>query len=218
MGASSERKFLCSKILTWRWTISSPSQRSKTMEENRPETTASILAEMRKGHTCNLPFAYMIGEGTPAVVDPIAKEFAEPAFKIRKVTVGELADRLENAIKRELGNVAAMREAMEKVRERLVSPYITEEYFQKHSTDKPIVDIIDAALENPPRNCDVGSAEEQSARFDKFCNSNYNPNDVDAECWRCQLFKTRNKCEFAWAQMPYLPVTEGGFDGSKQSS
>lgn len=58
-------------------------------------------------------------------------------------------------------------------------------------------------LSEPPRNCDIGTAEEQERRFRKYCDSNYNPNDVDAECWRCPLFKHRSSCEFAWGQMSY---------------
>ena len=55
---------------------------------------------------------------------------------------------------------------------------------------------IQKALSAPARNCDVGTAEEQSERFDKFCDTH--------DCRRndCPLFKA-DGCELAWAQMPY---------------
>lgn len=61
-----------------------------------------------------------------------------------------------------------------------------------------------AALAAPPRNCDVGTAEEQDNRFAyQFCR-------VGIEgCIRCKLdtLKHRgNTCGIHWAQMPY----EGG--------
>ena len=76
-------------------------------------------------------------------------------------------------------------------------------------SDDPIeaarVNAAMRAYDRKPRNCDVGTADEQEKRFEKFCNSNYNPNDVDAECWGCPLMETGNgcRCEFDWAQMPY---------------
>ena len=61
---------------------------------------------------------------------------------------------------------------------------------------------ITAALAAPPRNCDVGTAEEQAYRMRLYCRSH----GVDESgCFRCEkcLFLTDEKCELAWAQMPY---------------
>lgn len=56
----------------------------------------------------------------------------------------------------------------------------------------------------PLRNCDVGTAEEQSARFDAHCRKNMG-------CFTCPLREkdggVPKHCELAWAQMPY---EEGG--------
>ena len=56
------------------------------------------------------------------------------------------------------------------------------------------------ALAAPPRNCDVGTPEEQSARFDAHCRKHMG-------CLTCQLREKDGSvpkhCEFAWAQMPY---------------
>lgn len=66
------------------------------------------------------------------------------------------------------------------------------------------------ALAAPPRNCDVGTAEEQTARFDDFCHDN---RTMERCCGDCPAYSTKNiDCQFAWAQMPY---EEGAYDGSK---
>ena len=58
------------------------------------------------------------------------------------------------------------------------------------------------ALKTPPRNCDVGTAEEQDNRMDVYCQSR--------KCEICPLWDNANngvRCEFTWAQMQY---EEGG--------
>lgn len=60
-----------------------------------------------------------------------------------------------------------------------------------------------AALAAPPRNCDVGTADEQNRRFELFCieHRTYENGCGDCPC------KGVASCELAWAQMPY---EEGG--------
>ena len=63
---------------------------------------------------------------------------------------------------------------------------------------------IDATLDVPPRNCDVGTAEEQAERFDCFCHIE------KGDCGSCPLWVSGtigHNCELRWAQMPY---EEGG--------
>ena len=50
-------------------------------------------------------------------------------------------------------------------------------------------------LKKSLRNCDVGTAYEQTKRFIKFCKSR--------DCARSCLLLKSNNCELAWAQMPY---------------
>jgi hypothetical protein len=65
-------------------------------------------------------------------------------------------------------------------------------------------DMAKAALAAPPRNCDVGTAEEQSARFDKFC---YAHRSIEKGCGNCPLLLNSEPCcELDWAQMPYETV------------
>lgn len=107
-----------------------------------------------------------------------------------------------------LGNSAKMREALEKALEGIKTLSKT------HNDDLPedvcvilgrIAFDATEALSAPPRNCDVGTAEDQAERFHSFCKSNKQPGDVYS-CDRCKLNSIED-CELAWAQMPY---EEGG--------
>lgn len=60
-----------------------------------------------------------------------------------------------------------------------------------------------AALAKPPRNCGIGSPDEQERRFKEFCAAYWSINNVDSECAECPLTINGAECEFAWAQMPY---------------
>jgi hypothetical protein len=53
------------------------------------------------------------------------------------------------------------------------------------------------ALNEPLRNCDVGSAQEQVERFSKFC--------LYRKCSECQFHEDGDffECVVRWAQMPY---------------
>lgn len=73
------------------------------------------------------------------------------------------------------------------------------------SLDLDAFKVIQSALDLPRRNCDVGTAEEQVKRFEKYC----------GECTgsRCdhRLFEDDDKeyCALEWGQMPYA-AQEGG--------
>lgn len=57
-----------------------------------------------------------------------------------------------------------------------------------------------AALSEPIRNCDVGTAEEQEKRFVALCNKQHD------DCFMCPVqnnMKSQCDCKFVWAQMPY---------------
>ena len=122
-----------------------------------------------------------------------------------------LADRIEAAAKREreatrekssqVGNAAKMREALEEISRELwwsIDPFCNDDCCKPK---RELAKIADAALAAPPRNCDVGTAEEQIARFNKFC--------FPIKCSECQLHTDEDlhDCIFRWAHMPY---EEGG--------
>ena len=122
--------------------------------------------------------------------------------------VGEMIGR-EAAGKESLqvGNAAAMREALEKSDAALSliakSAWFMDANFCETREVMEAVEAIKAALAAPPRNCDVGTAEEQHARFYNFC-------DKVEECKECPLWRgggLTSKCCAHWGQMPY---EEGG--------
>jgi hypothetical protein len=61
---------------------------------------------------------------------------------------------------------------------------------------------VHAALSQKPRNCDVGTEEEQKQRFDVFCSR--------GNCDNCPLAEegVRANCAIRWAQMPYEEALE----------
>ena len=71
--------------------------------------------------------------------------------------------------------------------------------------------IVESALAEPPRNCDVGSAEEQAARMRLFCETNGTDKFGKPRCEDCRFLWT-NRCALEWAQMPYK---EGETNGSR---
>lgn len=96
----------------------------------------------------------------------------------------------------EASNVKAMREAMKQIYDRVNS-------LDEDCGVDPVEirDIARAALSATPRNCDVGTAEEQYTRFLRFC-------DKHEGCKGCPLCTSVfSKCYAHWAQIPY---EEGG--------
>ena len=92
-------------------------------------------------------------------------------------------------------NIADMREAIVIIRDMLINGGHDAQCRAK------IVTICNAVLSTPPRNCDVGTAEEQSKRFSRFCESHPYKDGVGCRCANCEL--DAENCEIAWAQMPY---------------
>ena len=96
------------------------------------------------------------------------------------------------------GNAAAAREALVKIRDIIMGGG-----FDGRSPAH-IVNICDTALSAPPRNCDVGTPEEQSERMEKsVCSKHYG-------CVRCPLRKAKySDCSLVWAQTPYAEEGAG---------
>ena len=73
--------------------------------------------------------------------------------------------------------------------------------------------IAEAARKLPLKNCDIGTADEQSERFRSFCNSHMY--GFNAPVYRCkddcpvkmEIDNRSDKlciyCQFVWAQIPY---------------
>lgn len=127
------------------------------------------------------------------------------------------------------GNAAAMREALEEL--------VYCKCLVTGSCGKPMDELCThtgciwhpyrAALSAPPRNCDVGTAKEQTERFEAFCQSNMqfykgmfgHDDEGRLDGWDCRKDcpigrlidageAVSDHCQLAWAQMPYK--AEGG--------
>ena len=116
-----------------------------------------------------------------------------------------------------VGNSAKMREALRQVSR--VAVEMTRNTVTGESEDRKTVDewalrlcdIVSATLAAPPRNCDVGTDEEQSRRYEELCDRHTCGSRCSAS--GCPMYEY-DCSPFAWGQMPY---EEGGTtDGKKQ--
>lgn len=118
------------------------------------------------------------------------------------------SDRLEAAYKRELGNAQKMREALENcanMGEQIdcllgISDATVYAFRHERCLAHNISECALAALAAPPRNCDVGTADEHAKRFYSVCKK-YKLSDGACEA-SCPMQMSLN-CALAWAQMPY---------------
>lgn len=180
------------------------------MEKNETpkETVADIIAEMRMGNAGDFPFAYMIGDpDTPEVIDFTTKKVVEPRkINIRRVTVSNLADRLEAAWKREReeleryatskmldgativdnrkgGDAAAMRDAVETALT-TIRGVINGTIARTNNSVFDCRDRLKASLAAPARNCDVHTGWLTALK-------KFNDTDGKRKPWGDDVFDTR---------------------------
>lgn len=114
--------------------------------------------------------------------------------------------------KASLGNNPAMREALAtviKIAAEIRGEYEIADSILKDGWATQLESIAKAALSIPPRNCDVGTAEEQIERFNEFCDSEWDSGN--ANCGNCPLWVSGtigHNCQIRWAQMPYEAANE----------
>ena len=121
------------------------------------------------------------------------------------------------------GNAAAIREALKALRKRFDNNVMAyqDRYFKfsgwhwhKKAAEAArwrdvfleLREACDTALSMPPRNCDVGTAEEQVRRFERYCDCGGACNHE--KCKTVSKFLVIDACAFAWAQMPYEKESE----------
>lgn len=97
----------------------------------------------------------------------------------------------------ETGNVKAIREALESVRNWCLNRLVNSSH---QVTVEGLLSVVNTALAKPPRNCDVGTPEEQAERYEKLCDSHTCGSMCSGSC--CPLYDY-DCSPFAWAQMPY---------------
>ena len=98
-----------------------------------------------------------------------------------------------------VGNAAAMRETLLRCDAIAQMPEIRE-----YTIVKEMRNLIKKALAAPPRNCDVGTAEEQAKRFKSFCKTHLSGirSICSTQC-PCVGCRSMFHCLTKWAQMPY---------------
>ena len=146
--------------------------------------------------------------GNAATVRGIAQGMLNTSMQdITAEVVYGWASRLADACKQsvtdcnQLGNTAKMREALEQAKRVLHCAIVSD--ILKGEDARKAFNAVTATLSAPPRNCDVGTAEEQSERYEKFCYAHRSREKGCGDCPLCDI----PCCEFAWLQMPY---EEGG--------
>ena len=165
------------------------------MSDERHETVADIMSEMRE------------------YADSMEKHDLYDLRECATDYLRVLSDRIEDAVNREnrtvekssvVGNAAAMREAL----------VIVKRLFDGRLMWQPDIrkahEAVNAALSAPPRNCDVGTAEEQAERFYAFCGYHRFQSGIKGMCSSlCPCIRCRDMCNCitTWSQMPY---DEGG--------
>ena len=124
----------------------------------------------------------------------------------------DYADRIEAAAKRHTpGNAAELRKALERVVEIADREWNS---FRETPAMKEMRDVCTSALSAPPRQCDVGTAEEQAQRFHNFCVGN--SSGINGMCKpTCPCIDCFDKCQCLtkWAQTPYWAKEKGDCDG-----
>lgn len=115
--------------------------------------------------------------------------------------IDDWIDRIEAAVKREKqhGNAAALRRALRHA--------VNDHWF---NMTPELRNEIRAALDAPPRNCDVGTADEQAERFEAECKRRdlCTPCPVHAAWGEFREGKPKS-CQLIWAQMPFAPEKGG---------
>lgn len=97
--------------------------------------------------------------------------------------------------KRDGGNAVMLRMALEKLHMHFMCDVTL-----LNGRFTPLFAIINHALASPPRNCDVGSVDEQKARMADWCHRTHCSN-----CPYCTKW-----CALSWANAPYETAQEGG--------
>lgn len=106
-------------------------------------------------------------------------------------------------------NMKAMREALEQIAKLMDRILVRTELDDEiHRIALEAQNMADGVLSLSPRNCDVGTAEEQAQRFNDYCKKQGDGCSIGKSKGACPMFKGYQvDCAIVWAQMPY---EEGG--------
>ena len=173
--------------------------------EEKRETRADIADEIRRAvESMGDEIPYTASAGTMRrIADRIeaAWKREKAAIEADALAVGGIVE----AARHTPGNAAAMRAALMQVS---LSCSACPRHNCKGCT-RPFASFMPAvrkALSAPPRQCDVGTAEDQAERFGKLCGKHYNEEEPCNE--KCPLASLPiihgfPRCQAYWAQTPY---------------
>ncbi|MBQ1344804.1 MAG: hypothetical protein IIY62_00435 [Kiritimatiellae bacterium] len=168
---------------------------------NENERHADIIAEMRnEGHT-----------GPADALEWVREKMTYYAARLEAAHKREVQDALDTggyveASRRakQSGNAAKLREAVGYILKYADSAACRDhDEHTRHYIDQ-IRKWAQSALAEPPRQCNIGTAAEQTKRFKDFCERQ---GECMGEDCTCPIVFTPGICELVWAQLPY---EEGG--------
>lgn len=171
------------------------------------ETHAEVVKQMRvdfviasrdgtvtMGGNALLEFADRAEAAHKREVDALQAQIEDLRKQIALVVVAETATTTKESLG--VGNMTKMRKAVELA----LSLLDLGEDVPSMAVKQEDIDFMKAALAEPARQCDVGSAKDQSDRLHEFCHA-------QKFCDRCPLQKPAatdlTDCHLLWAQTPY---------------
>ena len=168
---------------------------------NKQETIADIVAALRA-------VAYIQTAESPRDVLEFANRIEAAAKREREAgaeaaqVCGEIGEMIGREATREkssrVGNTEKMREALSDACYAMFNFLKTQN--GGYGEMAKALDKAKAALAEPPRNCDVGTDEEQSRRYEELCDRHTCGSRCSAS--GCPMYE--HDCSpFAWGQMPY---------------
>lgn len=174
------------------------------MSDETQETIADIVSEMRnEGHTGYSSCLGWVGVKMQRYADRIESAANHHFRKTTKMMTHEevAAAKMETAAPTSekssvVGDAQAMREAVKTALDELLLWNYTDRDTARMALG--VVNTLNAALSTPPRNCDVGTTEEQERRYEKLCDSH----TCGSSGSDCPLYDY-DCSQLAWAQMPY---------------
>ena len=175
------------------------------MSKAKQETIADIVAALRA-------VAYIQTAESPRDVLEFANRIEAAAKREREAgaeaaqVCGEIGEMIGREATREkssqVGNAAKMRESLSDACYAMFNFLKTQNGGYEEMAKA--LDKAKAALAEPPRNCDVGTDEEQSRRYEDLCDRHTCGSRCSAS--GCPMYEY-DCSPFAWGQMPY---EEGG--------
>ena len=175
------------------------------MSENEmQESLTNVIAEGRSYKGFPVPYAPARAiwlDDFNSFLDRIEAAHKREVEKLNSVIQATVShsdaeiDRLRREVaelRKQIGNAAKLREALVKLVD-----FCSRLWKREKLT--PLLEKARAALAEPPRQCDMGTAHEQAQRFGQFCHKN---RKMEKCCGDCPAFGTAD-CQFIWGQMHY---------------